>query len=60
MIGSSLPTGATMQLAGFRTIAVLSSAAWPEIPTSTRDKYFREFPPDAIIDWHCTRGLRIA
>lgn len=32
-------------------------ADWVEVPKRKRDKYFREFPREAIIDWHKRRGL---
>lgn len=31
--------------------------SWVEIPRRKRDRYFREFPREAIIDWHKKRGL---
>jgi hypothetical protein len=30
---------------------------WVEVPKRRRDRYFREFPREAIIDWHRKRGL---
>lgn len=30
---------------------------WVEVPRRSRDHYFREFPREAIIDWHKKRGL---
>ncbi|MBM3359160.1 MAG: GFA family protein [Betaproteobacteria bacterium] len=30
---------------------------WVEVPKRKRDRYFREFPREAIIDWHRRRGL---
>ena len=30
---------------------------WVEVPRRKRDRYFREFPREAIIDWHRKRGL---
>jgi len=35
-----------------------SKAAWAEVPKGRkRDKRFREYPREAIIDWHRKRGL---
>jgi hypothetical protein len=31
--------------------------AWVEVPKRKRDRHFREFPREAIIDWHKKRGL---
>jgi len=31
--------------------------SWVEVPKRKRDRYFREFPREAIIDWHTRRGL---
>ena len=31
--------------------------AWVEVQKRKRDRYFREFPREAIIDWHQKRGL---
>jgi hypothetical protein len=31
--------------------------SWVEVPKRKRDRHFREFPPEAIIDWHKKRGL---
>ena len=31
--------------------------SWVEVPKRKRDRYFREFPREAIIDWHQKRGL---
>ncbi|MGH8750422.1 MAG: GFA family protein [Burkholderiales bacterium] len=30
---------------------------WVAVPKRRRDKYFREFPAEAILDWHRRRGL---
>jgi hypothetical protein len=30
---------------------------WVDVPKRKRDKYFREFPREAIIAWHKRRGL---
>ena len=34
-----------------------SKANWVEVPRGPRDKRFREYPREAIIDWHRKRGL---
>ena len=34
-----------------------SKANWVAVPKGKRDKRFREFPKEAIIDWHRKRGL---
>ncbi len=34
-----------------------SKANWVAVPKGNRDKRFREFPQEAIIDWHRKRGL---
>jgi hypothetical protein len=30
---------------------------WVEVPQRKSDRYFREYPREAIIDWHRKRGL---
>jgi hypothetical protein len=32
-------------------------APWAEVPKSKRGRYFREFPREAIINWHKRHGL---
>ena len=34
-----------------------SKASWVEVPKGRGDRHFREFPREAIIDWHRKRGL---
>ena len=34
-----------------------SKANWVPVPKGRREKRFREFPREAIIDWHRKRGL---
>lgn len=34
-----------------------SKANWVEVPRGPRDQRFREYPREAIIDWHRKRGL---
>jgi hypothetical protein len=33
--------------------------SWVEVPKRKGDRYFREFPTEAIIDWHKKRGLYV-
>ena len=34
-----------------------SAAPWIDVPTQSHDEYFREYPEEAIIDWHKRHGL---
>lgn len=34
-----------------------SKAGWVPVPKGRAEKRFREYPKEAIIDWHRTRGL---
>ncbi|HET9735109.1 MAG TPA: GFA family protein [Burkholderiales bacterium] len=34
-----------------------SKASWVPVPKGPRDRHFREFPKEAIVDWHRRRGL---
>jgi hypothetical protein len=34
-----------------------SKASWVPVPKGRGEKHFREFPKEAIIDWHRKRGL---
>jgi hypothetical protein len=38
-------------------IFLSSKAPWVEVPGGPREKRFREFPKEAIVDWHRRRGL---
>lgn len=33
------------------------ASRWVEVPRRKGDRYFGEFPREAIIDWHRRRGL---
>ena len=32
-------------------------APWVEVPRRGGDRYFREYPREAIVDWHNRRGV---
>jgi len=34
-----------------------SKASWVPVPRGRHDKHFREYPREAIVDWHRKRGL---
>ena len=34
-----------------------SKASWVPVPKGRRERHFREFPKEAIVDWHRKRGL---
>jgi len=34
-----------------------SKANWVAVPKGRRERRFREYPREAIIDWHRKRGL---
>jgi hypothetical protein len=34
-----------------------SKAGWVPVPKGRAEKHFREYPKEAIIDWHRKRGL---
>jgi hypothetical protein len=33
------------------------AAPWVEVPSRKSDRYFREYPREAIVDWHNRRGV---
>jgi hypothetical protein len=36
-----------------------SRASWVLVPKGPRDKHFREYPRESILDWHRQRGLLV-
>jgi hypothetical protein len=34
-----------------------SKASWVAVPKGRNERHFREFPKEAIVDWHRSRGL---
>lgn len=51
-IDSKLPVPPERQL-----IFLGSRAGWAHVPKDRRDRRFRAYPKEAIIDWHRKRGL---